>query len=138
MNEPIGNVIIGLALGWLTLALGSLVYLAARRAWRRWRYGAPLDHSALLMGYGRKLTSALDRHALGQLLMAELPHALQVERAALLLPEAFQLVAVGRDDLRLPTSHAAVRWVASGGEAQRSDRGRLRELIQLLPRLSCA
>jgi signal transduction histidine kinase len=82
------------------------------------------------MGYGRKLTSALDRQALGQLLMAELPHALQVERAALLLPEAYQLVAVGRDDLRLPTSHAAVRWVASGGEAQRSDRGRLRELIQ--------
>ena len=130
MNEPIGNVIIGLALGWLTLALGGLVYVAARRGWRRWRYGAPVDHSALLMGYGRKLTSALDRQALGQLLMAELPHVLQVERAALLLPEAYQLVAIGEDDLRLPTSHAAVRWVASGGEAQRSDRGRLRALIE--------
>ena len=130
MNEPIRNVILGLALGWLTLALVGLVYLAARRAWRRWRYGAPLDHSALLMGYGRKLTGALDRQALGQLLMVDLPHALHVEHAALLLPEAYQLVAAGRDDLRLPTSHAAVRWVASGGEAQRADRGRLRELIQ--------
>ena len=107
-----------------------IVYLAARRGWRRWRYGAPLDHSALLMEYGRKLTGALDRQALGQLLTVELPRALQVERAALLLPEAHQLVAAGRDDLRLPISHAAVRWVASGGEAQRADRGRLRELIQ--------
>jgi signal transduction histidine kinase len=130
MNEPIGNVIIGLALGWLTLALGAILYLAVRQWWRRWRYGAPVDHSALLMRYGRKLTGALDRQALGQLLMVELPHALQVERAALLLPEAYQLVAVEGDDLRLPTSHAAVRWVASGGEAQRSDQGRLRELIQ--------
>ena len=83
-----------------------------------------------MLGYGRKLTSALDRQALGQLLIVELPHELKVERAALLLPEAYQLIAVGRDDLRLSTSHAAVRWVASGGEAQRSDHGRLRELIQ--------
>ena len=30
----------------------------------------------------------------------------------------------------LPVSHAVVRWVASAGEAQRTDRGRLRELIQ--------
>jgi signal transduction histidine kinase len=48
----------------------------------------------------------------------------------LLLPEAYQLVAIGEDNLRLPVSHAAVRWVASGGEAQRANRGRLRELIQ--------
>jgi signal transduction histidine kinase len=82
------------------------------------------------MEYGRKLTGALDRQAMGQLLMAELPDELKVERTALLLPEAYQLVAMGRDDLRLPISHAAVRWVASGGEAQRSDQGRLRELIQ--------
>ena len=55
---------------------------------------------------------------------------LQVERTALLLPEAHQLVAIEGGDLRLPISHAAVRWVASGGAAQRADRGRLRELIQ--------
>jgi hypothetical protein len=78
------------------------------------------------MEYGRKLTGALDRQLLGQLLTVELPRVLQVERTALLLPEAHQLVAIEGDDLRLPISHAAVRWVASGGEAQRADRGRLR------------
>ena len=81
------NLITGLALGWLTLALGAIFYLAARRGWRRWRYGAPLDHTPLLMKYGRKLTSAPYRQTLGQILMAELPDELKVERAALLLPE---------------------------------------------------
>ena len=125
-----GNVIIGLMLGWLTLALGVIFYLAVRQWWRRWRYGAPVDHSALLMEYGRKLTAALDRQLLGQLLTVELPRVLQVERTALLLPEMHQLVAIEGDGLRLPISHAAVRWVASGGAAQRADRGRLCELIQ--------
>ena len=124
------NLITGLALGWLTLALGSLLYLGVRRGWRLWRYGATVDHNALLMECGRKMTGALDRQALGQLLTAELPRVLQVERATLLLPEAHQLVALDGNDLRLPVSHAAVRWVASGGEAQRADRGRLRELIR--------
>jgi signal transduction histidine kinase len=55
---------------------------------------------------------------------------MQVKRAVLLLPEAYQLVDVETGDLRLPISHAAVRWVASGGEAQRADRGRLRELVR--------
>jgi len=130
MNGQIGNVTIGLVLGWLTLALGVVFFLAARQGWRRWRYGAPVDHSVLLMEYGRKLTGALDRQLLGQLLTVELPRVLQVERTALLLPEMHQLVAIEGDDLRLPISHAAVRWVASGGEAQRADRGRLCELIQ--------
>jgi len=130
MNGQMGNVIIGLMLGWLTLALGAIFYLAVRQWWRRWRYGAPVDHSALLMEYGRKLTGALDRQLLGQLLTVELPRVLQVERAGLLLPQVHQLVAIEGDDLRLPISHAAVRWVASGGAAQRADRGRLYELIQ--------
>jgi len=121
---------IGLALGWLTLALGLLLYREARRWWRNWRYGAPVEHSALLVEYGRKMTGAPDRQVLAQLLTDDFPRALQVERAALLLPEAYQLVAVKTPDLRLPVSHAAVRWVASAGEAQRADRGRLRELIQ--------
>jgi len=82
------------------------------------------------MEYGRKMTGAPDRQALGQLLTAELPRVLQVERVALLLPEARQLVSVSADDVCLPASHAAVRWVASGGEAQRADRGRLYELIR--------
>ena len=130
MNGQMGNVIIGLMLGWLTLALGVIFYLAVRLWWRRWRYGVPVDHSALLMEYGRKLTGALDRQLLGQLLTVELPRVLQVERTALLLPEVHQLVAIEEDGLRLPISHAAVRWVASGGAAQRADRGRLCELIQ--------
>jgi signal transduction histidine kinase len=121
---------IGLALGWLTLALGIFLYQRARKWWRLWRYGAPVDHSTLLVEYGRRMTGAPDRQTLAQLLTGDFPRALQVERAALLLPEAYQLVAVEVNDLSLPVSHAAVRWVASGGEAQKTDRGRLRELIQ--------
>jgi signal transduction histidine kinase len=88
-----------------------------------------VDHNALLMEYGRKMSSAPDRQALGQLLTTELPSALQVDRSALLLPEKHQLVAIGTSDLYLPVSHAAVRWVAAAGEAQRADRGRMHELI---------
>ena len=123
----------GLALGWFTLAVGLLVYRGVRGWWRSRRYGAPIDHSVLLVEYGRKMTGVLDRQALGTLLAADFPRALQAERAVLLLPEAHQLVAAGTDDLRLPISHAAVRWVASGGEAQRAERGRLRELIKQGP-----
>jgi signal transduction histidine kinase len=121
--------LIGLVLGWLTLALGFLLYRGVRRWWRLRRYGAPVDHSALLLKYGRQMTAAPDRWALAQLLTAELPRELQVERAALLLPEMHALVVV-QGDLSLPVSHAAVRWVASGGEAQSAERGRLRELIR--------
>lgn len=130
MNETIGNAIVGLLAGWLTLAVGIIVYLAVRRWWQRQRYGAPIDHSLLLIEYGRQLAGALDRHTLEQVLLVELPRVFSVERAALLLPEAYQLLAVSGDELRLSTSHAAVRWAASGGETQRADRGRLRELIR--------
>ena len=130
MDANVKYLMAGLALGWLTLGLGLLLYQGVRRWWRNRRYGTPVDHSALLMEYGRRMTSAPDRQVLRQLLTDDFPRALQVERAVLLLPEAYQLVASETDDLRLPVSHAAVRWVASGGEAQRADRGRLRELIQ--------
>jgi len=125
-----GTLIAGVLLGWLTLAVGLLLYRAARRWWNDRRYGPPVDHSVLLVEYGRKMTGVPDRQALAQLLIAELPQTLQIERAELLLPEAHQLVAVGADDLQLSVSHAAIRWVASGGEAQRADRGRLHGLIQ--------
>lgn len=125
----VGVLLIGLALGALTLVLGFVLWRSVRRWWRAWRYGAPIDHSTLLVEYGRRMTGALDRRALGQLLAAELPRVLQVERAALLLPEGHRLVAVDGGDLHLPLSHAAVRWVASGGEAQDAGRGRLRDLI---------
>lgn len=128
--EKSETLVVGLALGWLTLVLGLLLYQRVRKWWRNRRYGTPIDYSILLMEYGRKMTSAPDRQALGQLLVTELPRALQVGRAALLLSETYQLVSVSADDVCLPVSHAAVRWVASGGEAQRADRGRLHELIQ--------
>ena len=120
----------GLAIGWFTLTLGLLLYRAARRWWRLRRFGTPVDHNALLMEYGRKMTSAPDRQALGQLLTVEIPKAVEAKRAVLLLPEGHQLVASESDNLHLPVSHAGVRWVASGGEAQRAGRGRLRELIR--------
>lgn len=129
----VGTLFIGLALGWLTLLLGSVLWRGVRRWWRAWRYGTPIDHGTLLVEYGRRMTAAPDRQALAHLLTAELPRVLRVERAALLMPEGHQLVAVGGDDLRLPVSHAAVRWVASGGDAQAASRGQLRELVQQGP-----
>ena len=130
MNNQLGDILLGLVLGWLTLILGLALYLAARGWWRRWRYGTPADYNTILTEYGRKMTGALDPLALQQLLTAELPRALQISRAVLLLPEAHQLVSAGEQDVRLPISHAAVRWVASGGIAQRADHGRLRELLR--------
>ena len=125
--------LVGAALGATVLALGFLLVRAARRSWRLWRYGVPIDHSTLLVEYGRRMTAAPDRQALAQLLTAELPRVLRVERAALLMPEGYQLVEVEANEVRLPVSHAAVRWVASGGGAQSTDRGRLRELLQQGP-----
>ena len=136
MSEILLCLVAGLALGWLTLALGLVLYRAVRRYWHTRRYGPPLDHGVLMVEYGRKMMAVLDRQALSELLTVEMPCTLHVERAALLLPEEHQLVAVQMDqdtaesDLRLPVSHAAVRWAASAGEAQRADRGRLHELIQ--------
>lgn len=130
MGEGMNNLVIGLVLGWVTLTLGLLLYQRMRVWWHNRRYGAPINHSVLLMEYGRKMTGAPDRQALGQLLVTELPRVLRVERAVLLLPETYHLVSVQTDSVRLPVSHAAVRWVASGGEAQRADHGRLRTLVQ--------
>ena len=142
MNTSVGYLVTGLALGWVTLALGFLLYTGVRRWWRGRRYGIPIDHSVLLVEYGRKMTGALGTKALAQLLTVDVPRALQVDRVALLLPEGHQLVEVNTtgaledsetraaDGVRMPVNHAAVRWVASGGEAQRSHQGRLRELIE--------
>jgi signal transduction histidine kinase len=132
MSDSVGYLVC-LLLGALALALGLLLWRGARRWWRAWRYGAPIDHGTLLVEYGRRMTAAPDRRALAQLLTAELPRVLQVERSALLMPERHQLVGVEGDDLRLPVSHAAVRRVASSGGAQGADRGRLRELVRQGP-----
>jgi signal transduction histidine kinase len=124
------SLVIGLVLGWITLVLGLLLYRGARGWWRKRQYGVPLDHSVLLIEYGRRLTNSPDRQALRRLLTEELPHVLGVSRAVLLLQEGHHLDAGSIEELHLPVSHAAVRWAASAGEAQRADRGRLRELIQ--------
>jgi signal transduction histidine kinase len=109
-----------------------MLYRGVHRRWREWRYGAPVDYGSLLVEYGRRMTAALDRRQLVQLMTVELPGVLGTSKAALLLPTDHRLVAVNEDaeGLSLPVSHAAVRWVASGGEAQRADRGRLHELIE--------
>jgi signal transduction histidine kinase len=124
------TLLIGVVLGWLMLALGFALYRWARRWWRKRNYGEPVDHSALLMTYARRMAGASNREALARILTAELPHALDVERAAFLLLEGHQLIAFETGDPWLPVSHAAVRWVASAGEARRANRGRLHELIQ--------
>ncbi len=124
------DLVIGLMLGWITLTLGLLLYQRMRTWWHTRQYGASINYSVLLMEYGRKMTGAPDRQVLEQMLVTELPRVLRVKRAALLLPEAYQLVSVQTDDICLPVSHAAVRWVASGGEAQRADHGRLYTLVQ--------
>jgi len=123
------QLLVGAALGVLVVVLGHLVTRWARRRWQHRRYGAPLDHNTLLVASGRRMSGALDRQALAALLTAELPRALRASRALLLLPERHRLVSMDGDALSLPISHAAVRWVASGGEAQRSDGGTLRKLI---------
>jgi signal transduction histidine kinase len=132
MNVNWTSLLIGLALGWVTLVLGLVLYRGVHRRWREWRYGAPVDYGSLLVEYGRRMTAALERRQLVQLMTVELPGVLGASKAALLLPQDHRLVAVNEaaEELSLPVSHAAVRWVASGGEAQRADRGRLRELIE--------
>jgi two-component system sensor histidine kinase DegS len=135
MSDRTVYLLIGVALGWFTLALAGVLLFYLRRQWHVRQYGTPVDHGVLLVEYGRKMMGVLDRQALSELLTAELPRVFQVERTVLLLPEDHQLVAVGVDgggveaSLRVPVHHAAVRWVASAGEAQRADGGRLRDLV---------
>jgi signal transduction histidine kinase len=78
----------------------------------------------------------LDRGSLARLLVEDVSRALKASQAAVLLADGHDLVAVDGtaqadpygEELRLPILHAAVRWVASSGEARRVE-GRLRELI---------
>ena len=86
------ELLIGLVLGWLTLALGCLFYRPAHKWLHRRRYGASIDHTLLVVEDGRRMTDPLDQQALAELLAVELPRALQVERAALLLLQDHQLV----------------------------------------------
>jgi signal transduction histidine kinase len=112
----------------LTL-LGVAILYFARRWVRQRRYGSPIAHEELLAHYGRRMAGLEDHRALEELLAAEVPGALEVSRARVLFAEAHTLVALGGGDLRLPVHHAAVRRVASGGEAVPVS-GRLQALIE--------
>ena len=124
MNGPLLWILVGAA--GAGLGLGAL-YLA-RRWYRRWRYGLPIAHEELLVAYGRHMAGLLDREAVGRLLTTDVPGALDVSEAAVLLAAGHELAAVGDPALQLPVLHAAVRWVASAGGAT-PVAGRLRELI---------
>ena len=104
-----------------------LVHLA-RRWYRRRRYGRPVAHEELLVQYGHRMATLLDRQALARLLAGDVFSALDASHAVVLLAEGHNLVAADGTGLQLPVLHAAVRRVASGGEAVPVD-GRLRELI---------
>jgi signal transduction histidine kinase len=124
LNEAVSWILAGA----LSTLLGMGIFFLARRWHHQWRYGTPIAHEELLVAYGRQMAGLLDREAIGRLLAVDVPVALDVSRAVVLLSEGRNLVATGDDALRLPVHHAAVRWVASGGEAVRVGE-RLRELI---------
>lgn len=121
--------LVGLLVGWISLAVFLFLILRVSRWWRSQRFGDPINHGVLLVEYGRKLTDIKNRQALGKLLVEELPAELGVQRAAFLVANEHQLVSIGDDDLKLPISHAAVRWVASGGEAQKTNQAHLSKLL---------
>jgi len=130
MSGNINALLVGLGFGWITLALGLFFFFHVRGWWRKRHYGDPVNHGLLLVEYGHKLTGVKGDQALNKLLTDELPRELCIQRAALLLPDEHQLTSVGKEDFHLPISHAAVRWVASGGEAQKANQGQLFKLIQ--------
>jgi signal transduction histidine kinase len=133
-RDTVSLLLLGGLLGAFGLALGLALWRGLRRWWQAWRYGTPIDHGTLLVEYGRRMTGAPDRRALSDLLTIELPRALQTKEAVLLLPEDHHLVTRrGGGELRIPVSHAGVRWVASGGGAQTTGRGQLHDLVQQGP-----
>jgi signal transduction histidine kinase len=124
LNEPVLWILMGV----LGTLVGMGIFYLARRWHHQWRYGTPIAHEELLVAYGRQIAGLLDREAIGRVLAVDVPSALDVSSAVVLLSEGHNLVATGDVTLRLPVHHAAVRWVASGGEAMGVG-GRLRELI---------
>jgi hypothetical protein len=129
MDTNVRFLAIGILGGVAAAVLVLLILYQAHRWWVYWRYGVPVDHSVLLVEYGRRMTGALDRDTLARLLTGELPGELQAQRATLLLAEQHQLVDADAAGAALPVSHSAVRWVASAGEAQRANDGYLARMI---------
>jgi signal transduction histidine kinase len=132
LKNPVLWFLAGIAVSLLAVWLFSLV----RRWYHRWRYGLPIAHEELLVQYGRRMAALLDRGSLARLLVEDVSAALDASQATVLLADGHDLVALDGSTLatpsgegfRLPVLHAAVRWVASSGEARRVE-GRLRELI---------
>ena len=132
MAEPFQWMLLG-ALGAI---LGVWLAILAWRWYKHARYGPPLPHEELMVRYGRRMATLLDRAALARLLCEEVSASLDASRAVVLLAEGHDLVtpeistpaADQRATLSLPILHTAVRRVASGGEAVRVT-GRLRALI---------
>jgi signal transduction histidine kinase len=133
MSGNVSLLLVGFVLGLLAMGLGIVLVREGSRWWRTRQFGPSLDHSLLMVEYGRKMTSVPHRQALRELLVGEFPSALGTKRAVLLLTEGHHLLSGEKDDLRLPINHAAVRWVASGGDAQRTGRGKLGELVPQKP-----
>jgi len=106
------TLLVGLGLGWITLALGLFLFLRIRGWWRTRRFGVPINHGVLLVEYGRKLTGVKQHQELVGLLTEAIPHEMCIPRSVLLLPEDHKLSSLGDEDFQLPISHAAVRWVA--------------------------
>jgi signal transduction histidine kinase len=120
----------GVAAGAALLAAGAWLGGRVRRAWNLRRFGEPADHGGLLARFGWRMAAALEEPALGKILSADIPSAFGASRAVLLLPQDHRLADVFAGGISLPVSHAAVRWTTSSGEALRSDRGRLGEIIR--------
>ncbi len=124
--------ILWILLGALGALLGVWLVVLARRWYHRRRYGLPIAHEELLVRYGRRMAALLDRDAVARLLAEEASGSLDASRAVVLLAKGHDLVAPEHAPqgaaLRLPVLHAAVRRVASGGEATRVG-GRLQALI---------
>ena len=121
---------LGLGLGWLTLALGLILFRTVSQWWRARRFGDPINHGLLLVEYGKEFTGVKHHTSLEDLLVEKIPSEFNIKRASLLLPDEYQLVPACDGSYQLPINHAAVRWVASSGEAQLANKGHLLELVQ--------
>lgn len=132
MAEPILWMLLGAA----GALLGAWLVILARHWYHRRRYGLPIPHEELLVTYGRRMATLLDRAAVARLLADEVSASVGASRTVVLLAEGHDLVAAvnatqeadQRAALTLPILHTAVRRVASGGEAVRVS-GRLQALI---------
>lgn len=120
----------GLILGWFILAIIVLSFRTGRGWWRFIIYKSVIDHGVLSVKYGRRLTTSTTQTEIAQVLTQELITELGASRSVLLLLDDYELRSVENEDLALSINHAAVRWVTASGEALKSNRGRLQELIE--------